>query len=98
MKAHRSASREAAETLAIQALGFLAGEPERLAAFLAVTGIASEDIRAAAREPGFLAGVLDHMLGDENLLIAFADGAGIDPSGVARARHALGGFWERDSP
>jgi hypothetical protein len=98
MKASASGSKEAAETLAIQALGFLAEAPERLEAFLSVTGIAHGDIRQAAREPGFLAGVLDHMLGDESLLMAFADSAGLDPANVARARRALGGNWERDLP
>jgi Protein of unknown function (DUF3572) len=98
MKRRASGSREAAETLAVQALGFLAEEPERLGAFLSVSGIAHEDIRQAAREPGFLAGVLDHMLGDETLLMAFADSAGLDPASVARARRALGGNWERDLP
>jgi len=76
--------------LAIQALGFIAEAPERLGRFLDMTGIPRERIRAAAHERGFLAGVLEHMLGDENLLIAFADGAGIDPAAVARARIALG--------
>jgi hypothetical protein len=98
MKARASGSKEAAEALAIQALGFLAKEPERLEAFLSGTGIAHEDIRQAAREPGFLAGVLDHMLGDESLLMAFADSAGLDPANMARARRALGGNWERDLP
>jgi hypothetical protein len=99
MKTRASASREAAETLAIQALGFIAEEPERLGAFLAATGIGPQDIRKAAREAAFLAGVLDHMLGSESLLMAFADSAGIDPAHIARARRALGGKpWERDVP
>ena len=84
--------------LAIQALAFIAEEPERLAGFLAMTGIAHERIREAARQPRFLAGVLEHMLGDENLLIAFAESAGIDPAEIGRARHALGGKRERDLP
>jgi len=75
--------------LAIQALAFMAADPERRELFLATTGIAASEIRTAAREPGFLAGVLEHMLGDESLLIAFADSAGIDPAAVARARSAL---------
>ena len=92
-------SRETAEILAIQALAFIAEEPERLDAFLAVTGLASDAIRKAARQPGFLAGVLDHMLDDESLLVAFAGGAGIDPATVAQARRALGSaIWERDLP
>jgi hypothetical protein len=33
--------------------------------------------------------VLEHMLGDESLLIAFADSAGFDPSEVARAHGTL---------
>ena len=80
------------KSLAIQALAFIAEEPERLAAFLAATGIDPPAIRAAAREPRFLAGVLEHMLGDESLLLAFADSAGIDPADRrASARGALGG-------
>ncbi len=84
--------------LAIQALGFLAEDPERLGGFLAATGLSGDELRDAAREPNFLAGVLEHMLGDERLLIAFAQSAGLDPADVARASKALGGHWERDLP
>jgi hypothetical protein len=42
--------------------------------------------------------VLEHMLADESLLIAFAEHAGIDPAAVARARKSLGTNWERDLP
>ena len=55
-----------------------------------MTGIPFEQIRAATRVPGFFAGVLEHMLGDEFLLIAFADSGGINPAEIARARGALG--------
>ena len=91
-------SKEAAELLAIQALGFLAEANERLAGFAAATGVAVHAMREAARQPDFLAGVLEHLLADENLLIAFADSAGIDPLSIARARQALGKVWERDLP
>ena len=84
--------------LAIAALAFIAEDPERLSGFLAVTGLEAAAIRGAARQPGFLAGVLEHMLGDENLLLAFADSAGIDPAGIARARAVFGNHWERDLP
>jgi hypothetical protein len=84
--------------LAIQALAFIAEEPQRLNLFLSTTGIAPAEIRTAAREPGFLAGVLEHMLADESLLIAFADSAGIDPAAVARARSAFDRQGERDVP
>jgi hypothetical protein len=91
MQAYTAMPRKAAEMLAIQALTFIAEEPERVAAFLTASGIEGVDIRTAAKTPGFLAGVLGHMLGDESLLIAFADGAGIDPAEIARAHRVLGG-------
>lgn len=80
-----------ANDIAIDALTFLAADTERLGRFLALTGIDPRTIRAAAREPGFLAGVLDHLLADEKLLLAFAETAGLGPEAVARARHHLAG-------
>ena len=91
-------TREAAEMLAIQALAFIAEEPERMGAFLGATGIAPEAIRGAARSGDFLAGVLEHILADESLLLGFAESVGRDPAEIARARGALGGQWERDVP
>ena len=89
-KADRIERRDAATGLAIAALSFIAGEPERLGRFLALTGVGPESIRAAAREPDFLLGVLDHLAGDETLLLAFASAHGVDPAEVARARDVLG--------
>ena len=92
-------SREAAEVLAIQALNFLATEPERLGRFLALSGLGPESIRAAAAESGFLAGVLAHLAEDETLLVAFAAEAGVKPAEVDRARRLLaGGDFEREVP
>ena len=91
-------SHETAEMLAVQAVAFLAEDDSRLNGFVAATGIAVQSIRAAARGPNFLAGVLEHILADETLLIAFAESAGIDPAEVAGARQALGKVWERDLP
>ncbi len=98
MKRPSSAAREAAEILAIQALSFIAAEPERLNGFLGSTGLTLDGLRESANEPDFLAGVLEHMLADESLLLAFADSTAIDPADVTRARAALGGNWERDIP
>lgn len=98
MKKPARIARENAEMLAVQALSFLAEEPERLGIFLSLTGIGPEAVREAAGAPGFLAGVLEHILDNETLLLAFADNAGVDPADIIRARHALGGIWERDVP
>jgi hypothetical protein len=98
MKKPARIPREDAEMLAVAALSFLAEEPERLGVFLSLTGIGPEAVRTAAGEPGFLAGVLEHILDNESLLLAFAASAGADPADIARARHALGRIWERDVP
>jgi hypothetical protein len=86
-----NARKDAAGALAIAALGFIASDPEQLGRFLGLTGIGPESLRAAAREPNFLLGVLDHVAGDEALLLAFAEHSGIDPGEVAGARDVLAG-------
>jgi hypothetical protein len=82
-------SREQAEALATQAFGFIAAEPERIMRFLSLTGIAAESVRRAASEPGFLPAVLDYLLSDESLLVAFATESGIKPEDVAKARETI---------
>ena len=92
-------NRKIAENLAIQALGFMAGDPERLGAFLAATGIGPDMIRKAAADLSFLAGVLDHVCGDESLLIAVAEHAGVVPQEVEHAQAILSGRpWQREVP
>ena len=99
MKGRGPITPEAAEGLAIQALTFIAGDGERLGRFLAVTGIGPAEIRNAAREPGFLAGVLAYLASDERLATAFALDAGFQPADIAKAHVALGGEpWEREIP
>ena len=90
-EAQSKAQQAAATELAIAVLTFIAEEPERLGRFLALSGIGPESLRTAAREPGFLLGVLDHIVGDEALLLAFSEQSAIDPLDVTRARDALAG-------
>lgn len=91
--------RQAAEALAVQALTYLGSDPERLGRFLSLSGLGPQSLRAAAQEIGFLAGVLEHIASDEQLLVGFASEAGIAPAEVDRARRTLGGGdWERDIP
>jgi hypothetical protein len=98
-KADPQARQEAAAAMAIAALGYLAGDPEHLERFLALTGISPGDIRTAARAPDFLAGVLDYIAGDETLLRAVAAHAGVAPDELDKARQALAGHdWQRDVP
>jgi hypothetical protein len=90
-------TRDDAEAIAIQALSFMASEPERLGRFLAVTGIGPESIRAAAATPGFLAGILDYLIANEALLLDFTAERGLDPASVVRARDALPGAEKETS-
>ena len=99
MKQALQLTQDRAEALAIQALTFIAADGERLGRFLAVTGIGPAEIRAAAGEPGFLAGVLEYMASDESLIGALAIETGVDPADVGKARATLAGTpWERDLP
>jgi hypothetical protein len=85
-----------AETVAIKALSFLAGRPEELGRFLALTGVDPSGLRHSAAEPGFLGGVLDFLLQDEPLMMVFADAEGLAPEAIAKARHRLDPTAERD--
>lgn len=73
------------EMLAISALSFLAEEPERLSRFLDLTGLSPITLRRAAADPRFLASVLDYLVADESLLLAFAANAQVAPETVVAA-------------
>ncbi|MGD9784849.1 MAG: DUF3572 domain-containing protein [Hyphomicrobiaceae bacterium] len=84
-----STDADAASTTALKALAFLAGEPERLARFLALTGIGPQDLRARAGERDLHAAVLEHLMTDETLLLMFAADAGMPAEAIADAHTAL---------
>jgi hypothetical protein len=80
---------EEAEEMGIRALGFLAGDPERLGRFFEMTGLSPADIRAAAADPAFWPAMLEYLAADESLLLAFAAHEGLDPASIERARLKL---------
>ena len=89
LEKHPDRGREEAETLAIGALSFLASDIEALERFLRLSGLSPANLRGAAAEPGFLAGLLDYFLANEALLVDYARAADIAPEEIARARAAL---------
>lgn len=90
-------NRAGAEQMAGEALAFLAGDEDRLQRFAALAGIDLGHIRDIAGQPEFLTAIMDHLMGDEPLLVAFAAHAGVKPEDVVRAARMLGaGPWERD--
>jgi hypothetical protein len=91
--------REVAEIVAIQALSFIAGDPERLGLFLAESGIGPETLRNAAADPRFLASVLDFVMRDDATVKAFASVSQLHPTNIAAAHQARNDpHWERDVP
>jgi Protein of unknown function (DUF3572) len=78
-----------AETIALTALAFLADDAQRLARFLALTGVGPAELRAEARSPRMLAAVLDHLLRDESLLLVFAARQGLAPELIGAAHNLL---------
>jgi Protein of unknown function (DUF3572) len=82
-------SKATAESIAIEVLNFLARNPAKLDYFLALSGLGPDNLRAATREPGFLAAILDHLASDESLLLAFAADTGHVPATIAKARDIL---------
>lgn len=81
----------AAETLAAQALAWLAGDPDLIGALMASAGLSPADVRARMAEPEFLGFVLDFLLEDEARVLAFAAAAGVPPDRALRARASLPG-------
>ena len=91
--------RDVAEIVAVQALSFIAGDPERLGAFLAESGLGPETLRGAAADPRFLAHVLDFIMRDDATVKAFAATSQLHPTNIAAAHQALNDpEWQRDVP
>jgi hypothetical protein len=80
-----------AEATAVAILGWLAGEPELLSRFLALTGVAPGEVRHAVNDAGFLAGLVDFLMGHEPTLMAFSAATGVQPEAVVRAHAVLSG-------
>jgi len=83
-----------AQTLAINSLVFLADDSELLSRFLALTGITADQIRTAASEPGFLAGVLQFYLAHEPTLMRYCEATETDPASFQEALRLLPGGQE----
>ena len=83
--------REAAETLALEALTYLASDERRMGALLAQAGWTLSELRAGLGDSYVLAGILDFVLSDERLVVGFCEASGCAPEAPMRARRALPG-------
>ena len=84
-------TQESAELLAIEALSWLVGNEVLLPVFLGSTGADANDLRNRAKDPEFLASVLDFLLMDDAWIEAFCLSANYAPDFPLRARAALPG-------
>ncbi|WP_022702682.1 DUF3572 domain-containing protein [Pseudorhodobacter ferrugineus] len=82
---------ESAETIALQALGWLVGNEDLLPVFLGATGASVGDLASSARQPAFLGSVLDFLVMDDAWVVAFCDAAGLPYQAPMQARAALPG-------
>jgi len=82
---------EMAGEIGLAALVFLCSDRSRLGRFLDLTGLSPADLQQQAQLPSLQAAVLDHLLGDESLLLVFTSSSGIAPEHVAPARSILSG-------
>lgn len=82
---------ESAETTALQALGWLLGEPEELGGFLNASGAAPGDLGTLARDPQFLAALIDYLLETDARVLACCAALGVPPTALGEARTGLPG-------
>jgi hypothetical protein len=82
---------EFAETVGLQALGWLVGHDELLPVFLGATGVGLDELKARAGEPDLLISVLDFLCMDDAWVAEFCAAAELPPEAPLQARQALPG-------
>lgn len=86
-----SYTRETAETLALEALGWLVANDDLMPVFMGSSGMSEADVRAGADDPLFLGAVLDFLMMDDAWVIAFCDTKQLAYDRIMQARAALPG-------
>jgi hypothetical protein len=82
---------DAAETLALEALAWIAADEELLPRFAAATGAGLADMKARAQDTEFLTGVLEFLVMEDRWIAAFCDAKGLPYDRPMRALMALPG-------
>jgi len=89
-------NKEAAETLAIRAITYIAGDDELLEGLFAQSGIGIDDLKSGITSNDIQRGVLDFLLSHEPFVVGFVEDAGYAPEDPARAQVVLAGgpVWQ----
>ncbi len=84
-----------AEIIAINSLSFIATDEKQLSTYLNLCGLDIHTLKENMTNPqkrcGVLAGILDYLLGNENLLLEFAESYEINPTDIGLARQHFPG-------
>lgn len=91
MKRKLEQTSDGVEQIALAVLGFLVDDDERLVRFVQASGLTPDTLRHSSSDPGFLAAVLDHVMGDEETLLDCARALEMKPETIARA-------WRQTQP
>jgi hypothetical protein len=81
--------RAEAERVAALALAFLAEDSARLSAFVAESGISPGELAGRAGSSEVAVAVIDHLMGNESLLLTFAANHRIPPENMALVQALL---------
>jgi hypothetical protein len=82
---------ESAQVIALQALAWIVSDDDRLAALMTESGFDPSGLRNRADDPVVLGAVLDHLLRDEQAVLAFCDAQGLPYTAPLSARALLPG-------
>lgn len=82
-------NQDRASDLALESLQWIAGDSEQLSRFVALTGVAPDEIRLMIHEAEFQSAILEFLLGNEPTLLAFAASKNLDSSEILKAKQCL---------
>jgi hypothetical protein len=86
--------KEKAETIGLQALAFLVKDEEILERFLTASGLTLQELKSRFHDSDLLGAVLDMILSDDTVLLAFCNSASLSPESIIRARRILPGGYD----
>ena len=82
---------DSAQTIALQALSWIAEQDEVFLSFLNASGASAADLGAQAADATFQGAILDFLLSDDAWVVAFCDALGLRYADPMAARMALPG-------
>lgn len=82
---------DVAETVALQALAWLAANDDLMPSFMGATGASADDLRNQAGDPAFLGAVLEFLMMDDAWVISFCDSISAPYERIMQARQSLPG-------